>query len=141
MKCQLIFYQARKTGYNESAFQMALRNTPFEISDISSAGTAKDFGKQLNESFRNCDLTFICGGLNSESDENIGIILSYAIQNSQIKLSDVRKIKNEIGDDGYLVRSENGTLIVLPDSPEEIEAMIDKTLLNYLYNVYQICID
>ena len=43
-----------------------------------------------------------------------------------------KKLKNENGDDGYVVRAANQILILLPDEPEQIESIMQGPLRKYI---------
>lgn len=47
-------------------------------------------------------------------------------------VNDCKKLKNENGDDGYVVRAANQILILLPDEPEQIESIMQGPLRKYI---------
>ena len=44
-----------------------------------------------------------------------------------------KRLKNENGDDGYVVRAANQILILLPDEPEQIESIMQGPLRKIYY--------
>ena len=57
-------------------------------------------------------------------------IISHAAKDSEPSLC--RKLRNESGDDGYLLRAGRQLLVMLPDEPEQIEAMMSGTTAAYI---------
>ena len=47
-------------------------------------------------------------------------------------LDDCKKLKNPTGDDGYVVRADSQMLVLLPDEPEQIEAIMQGAITGYI---------
>ena len=63
-------------------------------------------------------------------EKGIKSIISRAL--CETPVNDCKKLKNENGDDGYVVRAANQILILLPDEPEQIESIMQGPLRKYI---------
>ena len=77
--------------------------------------------RALQKSFSELDLEHVKSCYATDS-EHLGNELTDAF----------KKLKNEHGDDGYVVRAANQILILLPDEPEQIESIMQGPLRKYI---------
>ena len=75
-------------------------------------------------------MVFVVGGLGFDDEKGIKSIISRAL--CETPGNDCKKLKNENGDDGYVVRAANQILILLPDEPEQIESIMQGPLRKYI---------
>lgn len=130
MNCKIIFYTAHKTAFCERALKKS-----FSELDLTQKGTAFAtdsimLGNMLIEAFGICDAVFVIGGLKTDDSAGIKNIFSKAMANT--KLDEYKKLKNNLGDDGYVFRSYKQLLIVLPDEPQQIEIIMQGPLCGYI---------
>lgn len=138
MNCQIIFYMAQKTGYCEKTLRRKFKNSQFKIAEASGAATVKELGVCLASAVSDCNFIIILGGLSKTGNENITHVLSRAFSQTTASLQ-IKKIINPIGgDDGYILESGEQIILVLPDSPEHIYAMVGNSLLKYLSNFFKL---
>ena len=137
MKYDILFYLAQKTGYCEKCLKKAMSQIGFSANRIISSTTPVDLGNHVCDSLRLCNVVIIVGGLKSQCDDNLSTVLSRAVSNSGLTLSNMRKLTGKNSDDGYIVKYKNQVILALPDSPEEIKTMLDSKLLNYIGNIYK----
>lgn len=130
MDCRIVFYSARKTSFCERALKKSFPQLDLTLSGVSYATNARTLGDQLIEAFCQCDLTFIIGGLNFADYRSVKEIVSRAVVDSTI--DECKKLKNESGEDGYVLRAQNQLLIMLPDEPEQIEAIMQGPINGYI---------
>ena len=104
MKYNLIFYLSKKTSYCEKALKKALAPIGGEAHLITSATTPVDLGTQVSRSLRICPLTVIIGGFISFEDDNLRVVLSRVFSNSKLTLENMRKLRTDGGNEGYIVR-------------------------------------
>lgn len=93
-------------------------------------------GETLCESLTLCNCVILIGGFSPSDKENLITVLSRAISNSGLGLSNIRKLKGAITD-GYIIKYDKQIIIALPDNPEEIKFILNDNVLDYLKSVYQ----
>ncbi len=139
MKCDLIFYLARQTGYCEKALKKQLSPLSISLYQIGASTTAETLGEKLCESFAHCNLVFIIGGLGFCGSRGLSEVLSKALSSTKVTARDVRKLKNESGKQyGYLIRCGKQTIIAFPDKPQELSEMFSPQLIEYLKTTYNL---
>ena len=132
MKYDLIFYMSRKTSNCEKRIEQYLSPFGFEENRVISCTAPVELGEILCKSLTLCHLCIVVGGLMHDSDENISTVLSRVFSNAGISLQNIRKLQSESGLTGYLVRYKSQAIVVFPDSPDDIEEMLDNKLADYL---------
>ena len=130
MDCRIVFYSARKTSFCERAILKSFPELDLTLSGVSFATNANTLGEQLINAFRKCDLTFIIGGLDFSDYRSVKGIISRAAADSAV--DECKKLKNENGEDGYVLRAKNQLLIMLPDEPEQIEDIMQGPINRYI---------
>lgn len=139
MKCDLIFYLARKTSYCEKALRKQLEELNSGLNQITASTTPVMLGEKLIESLNRCNLVFIIGGLGFSGKNGLSEVLSKALSATRVTSSDIRKLRNNIGKQyGYLIRCGNQMIIALPDKPEELSEMFTPALVNLIKETYNL---
>ena len=138
MKCDLIFYLARRTSYCEKALKKQLGELSIGLNEVRASTTAVMLGERLIESLNRCNLVFIVGGLGFTGKNGLSDVLSKALSSTKVTINDVRKLKNELGKQyGYVIRSGKQMIVALPDKPDELSEMFSPALVNLIKTVYE----
>lgn len=131
MNCDLIFYLSNKTSQCEKALKKAISQLKLNLNNVHFSTSPKSFGEKLISCLESTNLVFVIGGLYSNETTSITNVLSTAL--SKNPPDNYYKLKNPVANqDGYLIEKGNQILIILPDSPDEIQEMIDENVINYL---------
>lgn len=130
MNCTIVYYSARKTSFCEKALKKAFNELGLNLSSAVFATKRDSFGEELTKAFGSTDVVFTVGGLGFADSRSARDIVSQAASGSSPALC--RRLKNETGDDGFLIRAGSQLLVMLPDEPEQIEAMVRGTLAEYI---------
>lgn len=130
MNCRLVFFAARKTSFCERALQKSFSELDLELVKTCFATDSEQLGNELTDAFKKLNVVFVVGGLGFDDEKGIKSIISRAL--CETPVNDCKKLKNENGDDGYVVRAANQILILLPDEPEQIESIMQGQLRKYI---------
>lgn len=131
MNCELIFYLAAKTGLCEKALENSIADTDLNFQTSLFATSPQTLGSLIIDAFDKTNVVFLIGGLRINDNSGVENVLSKALANKSP--DDIKKLKNPVSDcDGYLIRQGGQLLIVLPDEPEEITAILSGPVKNYL---------
>lgn len=130
MNCMLVFFAARKTSFCERALQKSFSELDLELVKTCFATDSEQLGNELTDAFKKLNVVFVVGGLGFDDEKGIKSIISRAL--CETPVNDCKKLKNENGDDGYVVRAANQILILLPDEPEQIESIMQGPLRKYI---------
>ena len=130
MNCRLVFFAARKTSFCERALQKSFSELDLELVKTCFATDSEQLGNKLTDAFKKLNVVFVVGGLGFDDEKGIKSIISRAL--CETPVIDCKKLKNENGDDGYVVRAANQILILLPDEPEQIESIMQGPLRKYI---------
>ena len=130
MNCRLVFFAARKTSFCERALQKSFSELDLELVKTCFATDSEQLGNELTDAFKKLNVVFVVGGLGFDDEKGIKSIMSRAL--CETPVNDCKKLKNENGDDGYVVRAANQILILLPDEPEQIESIMQGPLRKYI---------
>lgn len=130
MNCRLVFFAARKTSFCERALQKSFSELDLELVKTCFATDSEQLGHELTDAFKKLNVVFVVGGLGFDDEKGIKSIISRAL--CETPVNDCKKLKNENGDDGYVVRAANQILILLPDEPEQIESIMQGPLRKYI---------
>ena len=130
MNCRLVFFAARKTSFCERALQKSFSELDLELVKTCFATDSEQLGNELTDAFKKLNAVFVVGGLGFDDEKGIKSIISRAL--CEPPVTDCKKLKNENGDDGYVVRAANQILILLPDEPEQIESIMQGPLRKYI---------
>ena len=130
MNCRLVFFAARKTSFCERALQKSFSELDLELVKTCFATDSEQLGNEHTDAFKKLNAVFVVGGLGFDDEKGIKSIISRAL--CETPVNDCKKLKNETGDDGYVVRAANQILILLPDEPEQIESIMQGPLRKYI---------
>lgn len=130
MNCRLVFFAARKTLFCERALQKSFSELDLELVKTCFATDSEQLGNELTDAFKKLNVVFVVGGLGFDDEKGIKSIISRAL--CETPVNDCKKLQNENGDDGYVVRAANQILILLPDEPEQIESIMQGPLRKYI---------
>ena len=130
MNCRLVFFAARKTSFCDRALQKSFSELDLELVKTCFATDSEQLGNELTDAFKKLNVVFVVGGLGFDDEKGIKSIISRAL--CETPVNDCKKLKNENGDDGYVVRAANQILILLPDEPEQIESIMQGPLRKYI---------
>ena len=130
MNCRLVFFAARKTSFCERALQKSFSELDLELVKTCFATDSEQPGCELTDAFKKLNVVFVVGGLGFDDEKGIKSIISRAL--CETPVNDCKKLKNENGDDGYVIRAANQLLILLPDEPEQIEEIMQGPLRKYI---------
>ncbi len=130
MNCRLVFFAARKTSFCERALQKSFSELDLELVKTCFATDSEQLGCELTDAFKKLNVVFVVGGLGFDDEKGIKSIISRAL--CETPVNDCKKLKNENGDDGYVIRAANQLLILLPDEPEQIEEIMQAPLRKYI---------
>lgn len=137
MKCNLVFYLARKTSYCEKALKKAVSDMGIELNTVCASVNPLMLGERLSEALRICNLVFIVGGLGFSGENRLSDVLSRALASTKVEIGDVKRLSPENGKTcGYLIRSGKQLIVALPDNPEELSSMISPQLKKYIADIY-----
>lgn len=135
MKYDVLFYKSRKTSYCEKMLSAKLDSINMSSNRVIGSVAPTMLGETLCESLTLCNLVIIIGGFNTNDDENLVTVLSRAMSNSNLTLSNTRKLKGD-NSNGYIIKYEKQIIIALPDDPDEIDAILNDKFLSYLQTIY-----
>lgn len=139
MKCDLIFYLARKTSYCEKALKKQLEELNLGLNEVTASTTPIMLGERLIDSLGRCNLVFIIGGLGFSGKNGLSDVLSKALSATKVTIADTRKLRNEIGKQyGYLIRCGNQMIVALPDKPDELSEMFSPALVSCIKSTYDL---
>lgn len=130
MNCRLVFFAARKTSFCERALQKSFSELDLELVKTCFATDSEQLGVELTDAFKKLNVVFVVGGLGFDDEKGIKSIISRAL--CETPVNDCKKLKNEYGDDGYVIRAANQLLVLLPDEPEQIEEIMQGPLRKYI---------
>lgn len=130
MNCRLVFFAARKTSFCERALQKSFSELDLELVKTCFATDSEQLGNELTDAFKKLNVVFVVGGLGFDDEKGIKSIISRAL--CETPVNDCKKLKNDNGDDGYVVRAANQILMLLPDEPEQIESIMQGPLRKYI---------
>lgn len=130
MNCRLVFFAARKTSFCERALQKSFSELDLELVKTCFATDSEQLGVKLTDAFKKLNVVFVVGGLGFDDEKGIKSIISRAL--CETPVNDCKKLKNEYGDDGYVIRAANQLLVLLPDEPAQIEEIMHGPLKKYI---------
>ena len=137
MKCDLIFYLARKTSYCEKALKKQLEEIGMGLYTVTASTTPLMLGEKLIASLGRCNLVFIIGGLGFSGKNGLSQVLSKALSATKVTTSDIKKLRSEAGKQyGYLIRCGKQMIVALPDKPDELSEMFSPALVEYIKNAF-----
>ncbi len=130
MNCRLIFYAARKTSFCEKALQKSFSELDLELDSTSFATDSEGLGALLTNAFSSINIVFVVGGLELDGGKSTVSIISKALADTPP--DDCKKLRNNFGDDGYVLKSNDQLLVLLPDEPQQIEVIMQGPVGGYI---------
>ena len=131
MKCDLIFYLARKTSYCEKALKKQLEKIGLGLNNVTASTTPVMLGEKLITSLSRCNLVFIIGGLGFSGKIGLSDVLSKALSTTKVTPSDIWRLRNDLGKQyGYLICCGKQMIVALPDKPDELSEMFSPALVS-----------
>ena len=131
MKFSIIYYIAYKTGYIQRNLNKKLNMIKeLELISTKAAVSPDDLSDKFKQSLESSELVIVIGGLSAETYRNVMTVLSDYFNEKQMEVTSNKKVVNpDGGNDGYLIKSGNKYIIVLPDEPESIDKMVGSELM------------
>lgn len=133
MNCSIIYYSARKTSFCEKVLKKAFSELELNLSSAVFATKREELGEELTKAFKGADTVFTVGGLEFDDSRSARDLVSSAAKDNAPDLC--RRLKNNAGDDGYLLRAGKQLLIMLPDEPEQIEEIMRGPVAAYIKSI------
>ncbi|HCA05136.1 MAG TPA: hypothetical protein DEO32_04470 [Ruminococcaceae bacterium] len=130
MNCRIVFYSAKKTSYCEKALKKCVSGMGLNVKTAAYAVDGQTLGVQVIEAFADCDVVFVVGGLDFGDRRSVKTVISNAVK--YIETDECKKLNNNLGNDGYLLRAGCQILVLLPDEPEQLEAVLSGCAADYL---------
>lgn len=130
MDYKIVFYSAQKTSLCERALKKCLSANQLNHSGSAFAVKNEAMGEQLINALNACDIVFLIGGLEFTDRRSAVYIIENAAADCEPEL--VKKLKGIDGRDGYMLKSGGKLMVLLPDNPEQIEAIVSGELSGYL---------
>ena len=110
--------------------QKSFSELDLELVKTCFATDSEQLGVELTDAFKKLNVVFVVGGLGFDDEKGIKSIISRAL--CETPVNDCKKLKNEYGDDGYVIRAANQLLVLLPDEPAQIEEIMHGPLKMYI---------
>ena len=116
MDYKIVFYSAQKTSVCERTLKKCLSANQLNHSGSVFATNSADLGAWLIEAVKDSDIAFLIGGLDfADSEPEL-----------------IKRLKGIDGRDGYMLQSGDKLIVMLPDSPVQIEEIVKNGLSGYL---------
>ena len=131
MNCRLVFFAARKTSFCERALQKSFSELDLELVKTCFATDSEQLGNELTDAFKKLNVVFVVGGLGFDDEKGIKSIISRAL--CETPVNDCKKLKNENGDDGYVVRAQIRFLFFCPMNPSRLNPLCRDRSENILW--------
>lgn len=127
----MIYYIAYKTGYIQRTLSKKLAGVKnLTLNKAVAAVSKDDFTEKLTASLSDSDFIIVIGGLSSGRDRNVMTVLSDYVNDTDMEITFNKRVLNpDGGKDGYLIRSRNKYIAVLPDEPQQVEKMFESELI------------
>ncbi|MBR1731687.1 MAG: hypothetical protein IJ725_04570 [Ruminococcus sp.] len=130
MNCELIFYYSTKTNLCEKALKKSIIGLELNYQTSLFATSPEKLGELVIDVFEKTNVVFVIGGLSGDKN-GIENVLSKVLATKTP--DDLKKLQNPLSSrDGYLVRQSGQLMVVLPDEPDEIEAIMQGPLRKYI---------
>lgn len=128
MNCEIVFYNANKTALCEAKIKNSFSELELFLRGTSFTNEPSALCKKINTAFEKSDICFVVGNLSDDSDSAKNV-LSKAL--SDVELDETKKLRL-LNKDGFVFRFRKQILILLPDSPNEIENTLSGALGRYI---------
>ncbi len=130
MDCSIIYYIAYKTGYIQRSLTKKFRTmSKITVKSGYAAVSPQDLRMKFRRAFAESELVIVVGGLTAAGDSNVMTALSEYFTNTRLSVEWNKRVVNGSGSDGYLIKTGNKYVLVLPDDPDAAERMFGAQLL------------
>ncbi len=130
MDCSIIYYIAYKTGYIQRSLTKKFRTmSNITVKTGYAAVSPQDLQAKFRRAFEESELVIVVGGLSAPGGGNVMTALSDYFTNERLDVGFNKRVINESGEDGYLIKTGRKYVLVLPDDPEAAERMFGAELL------------
>lgn len=130
MDCSIIYYIAYKTGYIQRSLTKKFRTmSNITVKTGYAAVSPQDLQAKFRRAFEESELVIVVGGLSAPGGGNVMTVLSDYFTNERLDVGFNKRVINESGEDGYLIKTGRKYVLVLPDDPEAAERMFGAELL------------
>ncbi len=136
MNYEIIFYHSGKTAEAERLTDKKLSALSLERSSSCAAMSPAELAKRLKEALGAADIVVIIGGLDG-GRQSTDAILSLVLSSKAAAMT-CEKLLDDNDNIAYLIKAGRQYILVLPDEPEVIEAMLDKRMIRELCTGYSL---
>lgn len=134
MRYDIIFYLSKRTSYCEKKLKKELEKIDLKVNRIMSCTSPTELGKLTCDSLNLNNMVILIGGLSSDGDNNMSVILSRVMSSSNLTLKNARKI-NSSSQTGFIISYKKQIILALPDDQNAIEEMMNDRFLEYIKNI------
>lgn len=130
MDCSLVYYISYKTGYIQRSLTKKFRTmSRIRVKSGYAAVSPEDLQMKFRRAMEESELVIVVGGLSAYGDGNVMAVLSDYFTKARLSVGSNKRVVNENGDDGYLIKTGGKYVLVLPDDPEAAQRMFGAELL------------
>ena len=130
MDCSIVYYVSYKTGYIQRGLAKKFRTmTDITLRSGYAAVSVPDLHQKFSRALAESQLVVVIGGLSAAGDDNVMTALSEHFTSAALVPDFSKRIVNESGSDGYLIKTGDKYVLVLPDDPEAVQRMFGTELL------------
>lgn len=130
MDCSIVYYIAYKTGLVQRSLTKKFRTmTDITVKTGYAAVSVPDLHNKFHRALSESELVIVVGGLSAGGDDNVMTALSDYFTRMQLDVTFSKRVLNESGEDGYLIKSGSKYVLVLPDDPQAAQTMFGAQLL------------
>lgn len=142
MKCELIFYLAGRTGQLEDLLQECLSGLGIGLAEVTAATNEEELAAAVGKGVSRRNLLLIAGGLSKPDDQNTARQMSKLLSlplssvNPPVFRNGISLSAGENRPGGFFLESGRQSLLLLPDDPDVVEALLDRQALTLLQKKY-----
>ena len=136
MVYNIIFYHSGKTAEAERLTDKKLSALTLSKGAVYAAVSPSELAKRLKNSLSAADIAIIIGGLDGgrqSTDTILSLVLSSKASSMQCE-----KLLDDDDNIAYLIKAGRQYILVLPDDPDAIAAMLDKRMVKELCAGYSL---
>lgn len=131
MEYGLIFYTARKTAYCETALQRAMEKSSITPQSVCAAVTPQSLNTMVNDVLRKLPILILVGDIGRNDENSLTMLVSRGFAGGKENFT-VQRLWSVNGTAGYMLKGKNKTVLCLPDSPEDIERLLDIKVTEFI---------
>lgn len=130
MDCSVIYYISYKTGYIQRSLTKKLRTlTKITVKSGYAAVSPQDLHIKFRKALDESELVIVIGGLSAFGENAVMEVLSDYFTKARLEVTSNKRILNDSGSDGYLIKTGRKYVLVLPDDPQAVGRMFGTQLL------------